>query len=324
MTDGRLLVGERGDKPGGSQLQEKNDDLVPPRGEQGLPARASLYTAFLCILFGTNPVAIKFSLAGLGIYTNASIRFAIASIAVLLWAGFTGKPLGISWKQVKKLLPLGLIFYAQLSFFYAGLSKTTASHCTLIANILPFVVMILAHFFIPGDRISLRKTSGLVLGFGGVLVLLFDSVMLSGDVFQGDILVLCAILVWGCNGVYSKRIIGGFHPFQITVYPMLMAVPLFLLSGFLFDDTMVRYVDGPIVVAMAYQTFVTASFGMVAWSSMIKKYGATAVHSFVFIMPISGVFFGVVLLHEPLTLNLVAAIVLVTAGLIVVNSKRAK
>ncbi len=305
-------------------MQEKNDGSLPPSGEQGLPAGASLYAAFLCILFGANPVAIKFSLAGLGLYTNAGLRFIFASIAVLLWARFTGRTLAISRAQLRQLLPLGAIFAAQLAFFYAGLTKTTASHCALISNVLPFVVMVLAHFFIPGDRISLKKTLGLVLGFAGVLVLLADSIMLSGDVLIGDMLVLMAVLVWGCNAVYSKRIIKDFQPFQITIYPMLMSLPFFVAGMFLFDDPMVRHVDTPVITSMLYQIFVTASFGMVAWSSLIKKYGATAVHAFVFVMPVSGVFFGIVLLGEPLTVNLVVSIVLVTAGLIVLNRKRRK
>jgi len=324
VTTAQLRAEARGSGPGGSQLQDRNDESLPPSGEQGLPAGASLYAAFLCILFGANAVAIKFSLAGLGMYTNAGLRFIVASIAVLLWARFTGRTLAISWVRIRQLIPLGIIFSAQLAFFYAGLIKTTASHCTLISNLLPFVVMVLAHFFIPGDRISLKKTSGLVLGFAGVLVLLSDSVMLSGDILAGDMLVLLAVLVWGCNAVYSKRIIKDFQPFQITLYPMLMSVPFFVSGMLLFDDPMVRHVDTPVIASMLYQTFVTASFGMVAWSSMIKKYGATAVHSFVFIMPVSGVFFGIVLLDEPLTINLVASIVLVTAGLVVLNRKRRK
>ena len=82
---------------------------------------------------------------------------------------------------------------------------------------------------------------------------------------------------------------------------------------------MVRFIDASIVKAMLYQTFVTASFGLVAWNTMIRKFGATALHSFIFIMPISGVFLGIILLNEPITTNLVTSIVLVVSGLIVVN-----
>ncbi|MFN2353306.1 MAG: DMT family transporter [Desulfopila sp.] len=299
--------------------REENESSDAPGLIGNLPPSAAIQTACLCILFGANAVAVKLSLAGLGIFTTAGIRFGVASLVIFTYARLLTKPLAVNRKQLRQLVPLGGIFFVQLSLFYLGLSKTTASHGTLIANVLPFVVMLLAHFFIPGDRITLKKFLGLILGFSGVVVLLAGSLTASSDVLYGDMAVLMAIMVWGCNAVYAKRIIWNFHPIQITLYPMLMASMGFILCGIFVDQQSIFYIDGWILGALFYQTFVTASFGMVVWSSMIKKYGATNLHAFIFIMPISGVFFGVMLLGEPLTANLLGAILLVTAGLVVVN-----
>jgi len=293
----------------------------PSPALEGLPPRAAVYAIFLCILFGANAVAIKMSLAGLGGFTAAGIRFSIAAVVIFCWAWLTGKPLALTLRQWWQLVPLGFIFFFQLSLFYFGQDKTTASHGTLIINALPFVVMVLAHFFIAGETVTAKNIVGLVLGFAGVFVLLTDSLRLSSTALLGDATILLAVFVWGTNAVYSKRIIESFHPVQITVYPMVMAVPFFVIAGLLCDDPPISRIDRSIVVAMFYQTFITASFGMVAWSSMIKKYGATVLHSFVFIMPISGVSCGVLLLDEPLTVNLGAAIVLVSVGLVIVNSR---
>jgi drug/metabolite transporter (DMT)-like permease len=293
--------------------------LIPQATSQGLPIGAAVFTIFLCTLFGANAVAIKISLTGLGIFTTAGIRFGLAALVIFLWARCTGKPLAIATNQVHQLVILAAFFFIQLSLFYFGQSKTTASHGTLIANVLPFVVMILAHYFIPGDTITLKKIAGLIFGFVGVLMLFFDKVALTSDALLGDLLILLAVLVWGCHVVYIKKIIEGFHPIQVTLYPISMAAPMFLLSGFLWDGEMVRFVDASIIKAMLYQTLVTASFGFVAWNTMIQRYGATALHSFVFIMPISGVFLGVTLLGETLTANLIGAIILVVTGLFVVN-----
>lgn len=278
---------------------------------------------FLCILFGANAVAIKISLTGLGIFTTAGIRFGISAIAIFLWALCTGRSLAITKIQFRQLIILALFFFVQLTLFYFGQSKTTASHGTLIVNVLPFIVMILAHYFIPGDRINLKKISGLVLGFAGVVLLFFDNIALTGDVLQGDLLVLLAVLVWGFHVVYIKNVIEGFHPIQVTLYPMSMAAPLFLLAGFFLDGEMISFIDASIIKSMLYQTFVTASFGLVAWNTMVRKFGATALHSFVFIMPISGVFLGVTLLDEPITINLMGSIILVVTGLLIVNKKSA-
>lgn len=300
-------------------MKIESNALTPQLASHGLPLGASLFTVFLCTLFGANAVAIKISLNGLGIFTSAGLRFGLAAVTLLLWAWLTGKPLAITRFQLSRLAILAVVFFMQLSLFYSGLSRTTASHGTLIANILPFVVMILAHYFIPGDSINVKKILGLVLGFGGVVVLFIDGAAITDIALTGDFLVLLAVLIWGGHVVYIKKITAEFHPVQITLYPMLMAAPLFLVCGYLFDGQMIRFFDTAIIQSLLYQIFVTASFGLVAWNTMLQRFGATALHSFIFVMPIAGVFFGVSLLGEPLTARLLLSISLVVAGLLAVN-----
>ncbi|MBE0583251.1 MAG: DMT family transporter [Desulfofustis sp.] len=322
MQGRRSYIGQPDEgESAGAAVHETIESSGPAIG-QGLPPRAAVYSLFLCVLFGANAVAVKIGLAGLGVFTSAGVRFGVAAVTIWCWARLTGKTLSLTKGQCRQLAPLGLIFFAQLSLFYLGINRTTASHGTLITNALPFVVMVLAHLFLADDRISLRKISGLILGFAGVLVLFVDTVGMSAAAVQGDLLILLAVVVWGSNAVYSKRIIAAFQPLQFTVYPMLMAAPLFLLCGVLVDPIMIHHLDSAIVGSLFYQTFITAAFGMVAWNTLIKRYGATALHAFVFIMPISGVTLGVVLLGEPLTMNLMASIVLVSAGLVVINRTR--
>lgn len=270
------------------------------------------------MLFGANAVAMKFSLAGIGPYTNAGLRFSIAAAALVVWARLTHRPLRITAAQLKYMVFLTLVFYVQISFFYTGMSKTSASHGVLIGNLLPFVVMVIAHNFLPDEKIEMRKSLGLVFGFLGVCLLFFDKTAVASASFEGDLLVVLAVLTWGCNAVFIKKIIHDFHPIQITIYPMLLGVPLYFLSGFFFDDGMIANGSAPVILGLLYQVL-TASFGFISWNGLIKKYGATPLHSFVFLMPFSGVFFGVLLLNEPLTPALMAAIVLVTSGLIIIN-----
>ncbi len=73
-----------------------------------------------------------------------------------------------------------------------------------------------------------------------------------------------------------------------------------------------------------YQSLVAASFGYVAWNYLLSRYGATALHSFVFLMPVSGVLFGGLLLGEPFTLNILVALILIMTGIFVVHYNTAK
>lgn len=292
---------------------------IPQATSHELPLGASFFTAFLCFLFGANAVAVKISLTGLGVFTTAGLRFATAAVVLCLYAISTGKPLAIKRGMFGHLIVLSAIFFTQLSLFYFGQAGTTASHGTLISNILPFMVMLLANVFIPEEPIDRRKILGLVVGFAGVAMLFLDNLAMSREALQGDLLILLAVTIWSGHVIYIKKIISNFHPLQITLYPMAMAAPVFLISGFLFDGQMIGTIDWTVIQSMLYQIFVTASFGFVAWNTLISRFGAAALHSFVFIMPISGVLLGVVLLEEPLTVNLIGAIVLVVTGLILVN-----
>jgi drug/metabolite transporter (DMT)-like permease len=144
---------------------------------------------------------------------------------------------------------------------------------------------------------------------------------LSGGLRSGDLIVFSAVIFWSFGAVYTKKIIAAYQPFQLVLYPMVIAVPFFLLEGFLFDAAMVAHLNPPILGALFYMSFVTASFGFVAWITLLKRHGATTLHSFVFIMPIAGVLCSGLVLKEPITLNIIVAGILIALGILIVHRK---
>jgi len=293
-------------------------------GNQDLPFLAVVFTTLLCALFGANAVAIKISLSGLGVFTTAGLRFGIASIAVSFWAKATGKTFRIRKGQACQLLLISMVFTVQLSLFYLGLSKTLASRGTLLVNLQPFFVLLLAHFFIADDRITTRKVLGMILGFTGVVFVFMEKKGISSDFQIGDLIIISAAFLWSGNAVYTKRIINAFNPFHIVLYPMIFSVPFFFIGGFLWDGTMISYVDARILGSIVYQSLVTASFGFVAWMTLLQRYGAVALHSFIFIMPVSGVLLGGVVLGEPITYNILLAMFFIVSGILVVHFRQKK
>jgi drug/metabolite transporter (DMT)-like permease len=285
---------------------------------------AILFAVVLCTLFGANAVAIKISLSGLGVLTTAALRFSIASIVISLWAKATGQSFYVRNEQRYQLLILSIIFTVQLSLFYLGLSRTNASRGTLVVNLMPFFILFLAHYFIPGDRISTRKALGMLMGFLGIALVFLDKKSLNTDLHIGDLIILTASFIWACNTVYVKRIIDSFNPFHLALYPMIFSIPFFFIGGLLWDGTMIGTVNTKVLASLLYQGLVTASFGFVAWNYMLRKYGATSLHSFVFIMPITGVFLGGFVLGEPITTNILFALIFVTAGIMAVHFKTQK
>jgi drug/metabolite transporter (DMT)-like permease len=283
---------------------------------------AVFWAAFLSFLFGANVVAMKVSLTGLGAFTTAGIRFSTAAATIALWAAATGRTFAVPREYRRQLAVICVGFAAQLSMFYLGISKTHASRGALMANMQPFFVLLLAHLFIPGDRITPRKTIGILLGFAGVALVFSENTGTSSSLRTGDVIILSAAFLWACNAVYTKTIIDHFLPFHLVMYPMIFSTPVFFLEGLLWDGQMIGRLDARILGAVAYQSLVTASFGFVAWNSMLKKYGAVALHSFIFIMPLAGVLLGGALLDEPISGHLLAAMACIVAGILAVHFRQ--
>jgi len=87
---------------------------------------------------------------------------------------------------------------------------------------------------------------------------------------------------------------------------------------------MIGHVNLKVLGSLLYQGLLTASFGFVVWNSLLQKYGAVSLHSFIFIMPIAGVLLGGVVLGEPITFNILLALLLIVSGILVVNFKTRK
>jgi len=172
---------------------------------QDLSLSAGIFTVCLCTLFGANAVAIKVSLTGLGVFTTAGLRFGIASIAIFSWASFTGRSFVIKKGQIPQLLVISVLFSVQMSLFYLGLSKSNASRGTLLLNIQPFFVLFLAHFFIPGDRITARKTLGIIMGFSGVAFVFLEKKGVYADFQIGDLMILTHERDYPCLHAVSYR-----------------------------------------------------------------------------------------------------------------------
>ena len=280
---------------------------------------AGMFTVFLCIIFGSNTVAIKLAFSGMGVFTTAAIRFAIAASVIFLWARYTGRTIVLKKGQIHQVLIFSILFTVQLSLFYLGVSKSNASRGALLSNLVPFFILFLAHFFIPGDRVTRRKFFGILLGFSGVLFMFLEKTGVTAGFRTGDLIILLAVIIWSSSAIYLKRIISTFIPFQVALYSTLFSVPIFFLEALLWDGTMVTRLDTPVVLSMLYQSLITASFGFVAWNTMLKKYGTVQLHSFIFIMPIAGVALGGLVLGEPITVKILLALAFIVSGILVVH-----
>jgi drug/metabolite transporter (DMT)-like permease len=293
--------------------------VTEPFSSQKLSLLASVLALFLCVLWGANTVAIKISLAGLGAFTAATLRFGTATLFLFFWARITGQPMVPEAGDWQALFINSLLFTVQLSLVYIGFALTHASRGALLTNLQPFFLLFLAHVFIPGDRVTPLKLLGLVVGFSGAACVFLDREGVSGDAMAGDLILLAATMFWAAGAIYVKRILATISSLHIVFYQMLFSIPFFALGALLWDAPMVARLDAEIIAVLVFQGLVTTSFAFVVWTRMIHRYGTVALHSFVFLIPVSGVLLAEVVLNEPITRMILTALVLIVSGIVLVQ-----
>jgi drug/metabolite transporter (DMT)-like permease len=295
-------------------------DRGPVMGDR-LDAKAATLLTVLCLTWGLNAVAIKFSNAGIAPLFGAGLRSAIATVCLMIW--MIRKRLELFPGRLIDGLFIGFLFGSEFGLLYSALLYTTASSASILLYTSPFFHTLGAHFFLTGDRLSLHKAAGLVLSFAGILILLSTHLGLPSKLqITGDLLAISAAMLWALTTVYIKRrLVAVVSPYHTLFYQILFSIPVLFLLSFGFQETPVSHVDWLILVSVAYQGILVAFCSYLGWFFLVHTYPVSRLSSFIFLTPIFATIAGVGLLGEPLTPRLIISLILVSVGIYVVNRR---
>lgn len=304
-------------------LTKKVDEAVDPIRDQKIDFKAALWTLFLCLLWGGNGVATKISLQGIPPLALAGFRFGLGFICIALWALWTRTPLRIRSGELYPLTFVGLLFILQISFLNLGLERTLVIYSTIIFSIYPLIIALLAHYFIPGDQLVTRNFLGFVIAFLGVLVLFIGKFHPeSKSIWLGNLFTLLSSVCLSILFVYTKKIMRGIDPVKLLFWQMVYGVPGFLLlSIFLEKKINPSLLTAKVIGALLYQGIIVAGFCFIGRNLLLKRYPASKLSAFFFTNPLFGIILSVLILHEPITGELLVGGSLIACGIYLANSK---
>lgn len=289
---------------------------------QRRPAIDAFATGLMIALtfsWGLNQVAIKISNGGFNPVLATVLRAVIAALCVYAWCRLRGIPLSIRDGTLRPGILAGVLFGAEFVLLFFGLDYTTATRSVLMLNTMPFWTLVGAHLFL-GDRITGMKLVGLLLAFGGVVVVFADQLSLpDSSALLGDLMCLGAGMLWAATIIVIKGSkLNDARPEQTLMYQLvvsaLFALPLVPLAG-----PALREVTVLATGALLFQAIYVVAFTYLLWFWLMRRYPAPGLSSFAFLTPVWGVALGALLLGDELSWRIVAALVMIGLGLIVVN-----
>ncbi len=288
-----------------------------------LDTRATSLLVACCAFWGLQQILIKTTVAEVPPLWQASIRMAGAVALLWLWCGWRRVPLFERDGTLGAGLLAGLLFAGEFTCIYIGLQYTTASRLTVFLYTSPFVVALLLPRFVPAERLRGVQWIGLAIAFAGVVVAFSESLghSTSGQL-RGDALALAAGVLWGLTtlAIRSTRLATASAEKTLFYQIAVTAAVSPLLSLMLGERWSFSY-SGYAWLSIGLQTVIGAFASYLAWMWMLRHYPATRISSFTFLTPLFALVFGVVLLSEPLTLQLVLALAGVAFGIVLVNRR---
>jgi drug/metabolite transporter (DMT)-like permease len=287
--------------------------------------KAAVSAVFICAFWGGNSPAIKVALDGVPPLALAGVRFFLGALTVLVWVLVARIPLRLNRTERRLIFSLLTIFVLQIYLLHSGTKYTLAAHSGVFVSSSPFFLALFAHFFLPEDRLNIFKITGMSLSFAGVVLIFAEGFLVSAtNYLLGDAMVLLSGLLLGARQIYTKTLTQSIHPARLLFWQATFGTPIFFLLSAVFERGAEVRLDAPIVAAILYQGVVVAGLGFIFWTVLMRRFNASRLGVFGFITPISGVLISYFLLGEPISNGLIAGMLLVGAGIAVVNFQRAE
>lgn len=271
----------------------------------------------VCLVWGLNVVITRWVVADAGVppLFFAAMRFLGIALLLAWWL----RPMP---RDPLRLFGIAMcIGAAHFGLLFLGLAYAEASAVSVVVQLgVPFSTLM--SMALLGESVGWRRGLGIVLAIAGSLIIAFDPNGIS--LSYGLILVAVSAFIGAYGGILMKQM-APISAFQLQAWVgAISTAPMLMLSGLFESEQWSAFSSGGLWVwlATAFAVIGVSIFGHGAFYSLMKKYDVSLISPLTLKTPIWGVVFGIVLLGEQLTINLMFGSVVSLGGVLVIVLRR--
>jgi drug/metabolite transporter (DMT)-like permease len=252
----------------------------------------------------------------------------------MLFGALTAVAIGmfqkVQWpRDVRTWVLFGILGPASLAlpiFFISWGEQTIDSAVASILNATtPLFTIVIAHFLLQDDKMTVQKVAGLLVGFAGVVILLSKDLTAGAhNSVIGQVAVILASLFYAGSAVFARKLtqhlqatVRGAMPLVTSAIFMWMVAPL-VEKPFEFPSLSITW------IAILWLGILGSGLAVLMLWYLIHEVGPTRATLVTYLFPVGGVILGVLFLDEHLSWQLITGSLLIIASLAVVNWKTAK
>jgi drug/metabolite transporter (DMT)-like permease len=281
--------------------------------------------AILSIVWGGSFLFVGVAVRELPPLTIVAVRVATAALALLLvlrltglelprtrqaWAAFLGMSI------LNNVIPFTLIVWGQ-SHIASGLAS-------ILNATTPLFTVIVAHYLTDDERLTGQRLAGVIVGFIGVAIMIGAAALTAWDAgILAQLAILGAALSYGCAGVFGRRFrTMGIPPLATATGQVTVSSALLLPAALMTDKpwTLATPSTGTVLSLVALG-LVSTAFAYLIFFRLLARAGATNVGLVTFLIPVSAILLGVLVLGETLAARHFAGMALIGAGLVLIDGR---
>jgi drug/metabolite transporter (DMT)-like permease len=277
----------------------------------------------VCISWGTTFLATRVALESIPPFAMAGPRHFVAGIILTVILRLRGirLPPRESWgfHAVLGLLMIGFgngcLVWAQ-QFVPSGVAA-------VLVSIIPFWMIGVEAFMPNGERVRSRQVLGLLLGFGGIVLLTSASMDDTAPSFQivlGVIMTQMSCLGWAVGSAYAKRHRREENLFAATAVQITFGGAILMVVATLTGEWAQVAPTPASLMAVLYLVVVGTFVGYVSYVYALKHLPVSIVSLYAYVNPVIAVILGSLLLKERLTPRMAVAIGIIFAAMLIVRS----
>jgi len=286
--------------------------------------QAKLIDIFLLVLlgviWGSSFFNIKIATYSYEPYTLALIRVILATFTMLI-VSFIYKIKIYAFSRNWKIYALVGVCNITIPFslIAIGTNKIDSYLAAMLMSTTPITGSILAHFFTKNEKITFLKSTGIVLGFSGILLLFFDKLIINESNYLFVLIILLGSTFYSISGIMILKKLKKSGNINVTTSTLIWSVITLLPLSFVFEDPFKSNPTLESTLSLVYLGVVATGFAWWLRFKILSKNGIVFQTQVAYLIPIFGVIFGALILDEQITWKVLASLIIIMSGIYIVK-----